>query len=311
MNWNRIPLTTTSTLWEIPEPLSTSNVRVDDDTVIALRRHGNPAGPRLVLSHGNGLAIDLYYPFWSLLLEDFDLFVFDLRNHGWNPVGPQRGHNLPSFIDDHDRILEAIDTEYGEKPKTGVFHSVSALTTLLSPTLGSGFAGRILFDPPVCKPNDYPEEYDVATRRCTEMTQRRADHFKSIEECVEFLRYIPIFNRTVPGVLELVARTTLRECSNGQGYELRCPRDYEAQIINHARAFTVLVDLEDLGCPTKVIGADPILPYSFLPTFDLSHISTVDYDFLPDATHFLQVEQPEECAAVVWEFMETHNLLNP
>ena len=50
-------------VWEIPEPLSTDGVRVDDDTVIVLRRHGNPEGPRLVLSHGNGLAIDLYYPF--------------------------------------------------------------------------------------------------------------------------------------------------------------------------------------------------------------------------------------------------------
>ena len=76
------------TEWQVPEPLSTHDVRVDDDTVITLRRHGNPAGPRLVLSHGNGLAIDLYNPFWSLLADDFDLIVHDLRNHGWNPLGP-------------------------------------------------------------------------------------------------------------------------------------------------------------------------------------------------------------------------------
>ncbi len=304
-------MTTSDKVWEIPEPLSVHEVRMEDGTIIILRRHGNPAGPRLVLSHGNGLAIDLYYPFWSLLAEDFDLIVYDLRNHGWNPLGPQRGHNLPSFVDDHDHILEAIDREYGEKPKTGLFHSVSALTSLLSPTHGSGFAARVLFDPPVCKPDDYPEEFDVATRRCTEMTLRRSERFNSIDECVDFLRYMPSFSRVVPGVHDLFARTTLRESASGEDYELRCPRDYEAQIINHARAFAVWVDLENLRCPTKVIGADPMLPYSFLPTFDLSHISTMDYDFLPEATHFLQIEQPEECVAVVREFLEFHDLLDP
>ena len=36
------------------------------------RRHGNPVGARLVLSHANGLAADAYYPFWSLLCDRFD-----------------------------------------------------------------------------------------------------------------------------------------------------------------------------------------------------------------------------------------------
>ena len=71
-------------VYGLPDPLATHEVQVDADTVIALRRHGNPNGPRLVLSHGNGLAIDLYYPFWSLLTDEFDVIVYDQRNHGWN-----------------------------------------------------------------------------------------------------------------------------------------------------------------------------------------------------------------------------------
>ena len=41
---------------EIPEPLSVHEIRMDDGAVITLRRHGNPAGPRLVMSHAYGLA---------------------------------------------------------------------------------------------------------------------------------------------------------------------------------------------------------------------------------------------------------------
>ena len=109
--------------WEVPEPLSTLDVQVDDETVITLRRHGNPDGPRLVLSHGNGLAIDLYYPFWSLLTDEFDLIMYDLRNHGWNSITSLQNHNIPTLVQDHDKILDAIDLHYGDKHKIGVFHS--------------------------------------------------------------------------------------------------------------------------------------------------------------------------------------------
>ena len=301
--------TTSEILWEIPEPLSTSDVRVDDDTVITLRRHGNPAGPRLVLSHGSGLAIDLYYPFWSLLLDDFDLVIYDLRNHGWNAVSAREKHNVPTFVSDHDIILEAIDRNYGKKPKIGVYHSIAALTTLLSPTKGSQFSGYVLFDPPLCKRGASYEEFDAAAERLAAMVRRRAHRFRNREQLTEVLSYIPTFQRTVPGFFDLMARTTLRECEDGEGYELRCPREFEAQVTEYAAPYAVLVDFATFHCPIKVIGADPTLPYSYLPTLDLSHILTVDYDFLPETTHLLQVEQPEECAAELREFIERNTEL--
>ena len=60
-----------------------------------------------------------------------------------------------------------------------------------------------------------------------------------------------------------------------------------------------------LRCPIKVIGADPILPYSYLSSLDLSDILEVEYDFLPETTHFLQPEQPEECVAAMRHFLNS------
>ena len=105
-----------------------------------------------------------------------------------------------------------------------------------------------------------------------------------------------------------MARTVLRESSGEGGYELRCPRDYEAQIIAYVRTYAFLVDFGNLPCPTKVIGSDPTLPYAYLPTFDLSHIHAVNYDFIPETTHFLQVEQPARCVAMMRGFLEEHGL---
>ena len=295
---------TQETIWDIPEPLSTHDVRVDDDTVIRLRRHGNPEGPRLVLSHGNGLAIDLYYPFWSLLTDDFDLIMYDLRNHGWNAVGSLEEHSIPIMVRDHDKILEAIDDHYGEKPKVGVFHSVSAMVSLLSPMKGSEYSARVLFDPPLCKPGRSLRAFEEATGRLAEATRRRTSRFRTRKQLVDVLPFVPTFQKVVPGVFNLFAETTLREHQSEEGYELCCPPEYEAKIMEYAGIYAPLVDFDTLLSPTKVIGADPTVPYSYLPTLDFGDVFTVDYDFLPEATHFLPLEQPEECVAAMLEFVE-------
>ncbi len=299
----------TSGVWDVPEPSSTLEVRLDDDVVTTVRRHGNPSGPRLVLSHGNGLAIDLYHPFWSLLVEDFDLFIYDLRNHGWNSLGPRGNHNIPAFIRDQSRIVELIDGTFGEKPKIGVFHSLSALITLLSlssvmSTRGTRFETLILFDPPLFRPSVSEAKFDDLADALARRTRRRHNHFDSLEQFVELLEYSPSFVRVLPGVRELMARTTLREAAEGDHYELRCPPDYEAQIVEYVRSYAGLVDFERLPCNVKVLGADPTLPFAFLPTFDLVKMETVDYDFLPEATHYLQLEQPAECVAAMRDYLE-------
>ena len=292
--------------WTIPEPVSTCEVRLDEHAMATVRRHGNPAGSRLVLTHGNGLAVDPYYPFWSLLADDFDLMVYDLRNHGWNSVGAQRDHNIPALISDHDLILDAIVREYGEKPTVGVFHSLSTLVALLSFT--DAYSALVLFDPPLCKPAGREAEWDAAAERIAAMTRKRADRFKSRQQLAEILAIVPGYNRVLPGVRDLIARSTLRKSADGEAYELRCPRDYEAQIAEYVRSFSPLLDLTILTCPTKVIGADPTLPFAYLPTFDLSHATAVDYDFVPEASHFLQVEKPEVCAAMVREYLASHGI---
>ena len=298
----------TEVVWDLPEPLATLDVPVDDETTITLRRHGNPEGPRLVLSHGNGLAIDLYYPFWSLLIEDFDLVVYDLRNHGWNSISPLHNHTLPTMIQDHDKIVEAIDRYFGEKPKVGVFHSVSSVATLLSWGKGSEYVARVLFDPPLCKPGRGYQEFEEAASRLAAMTRRRTYRFNAREDLAGILPFVPNFRNVVPGVFDLFARTTLKESGSGEGYELCCPPEYEAQIVEYAGAYAVLVDFDTLLSPTKVIGADPTLPYSYLPTLDLTDVYTVDYDFLPDTSHYLQFEQPENCVKAMLEFLETIDL---
>ena len=296
------------TAWRIPDPVSVCEVRVADDTEIAVRQHGKADAPlRLILCHGNGLAIDLYYPFWSLLVDEFELIVFDLRNHGWNRPGQRQHHNIPTLIRDHDLVLDAIVRRYGEKPSVGVFHSLSTVVALLSET--QRYSGLVLFEPPLCKPSASEAEFDNACERAAAMIRRRRERYSTEEEFADMLAYLPGFLHVLPGVRQLMARTTLRRTGGDMPYELRCPREFEAQITEYLRSFAPMLDLEELSSPTKVIGADPTLPFTYLPSFDLSQVTAVDYDFVVDGTHLLQLEKPMECVTMLRDFLHQIGLL--
>ena len=297
--------------WQLPEPHSVLQVDVDENCSIHLRQHGNKNGRRIVLSHGNGLAIDLYYPFWSLLEDEFELFVFDLRNHGWNSVSSQENHNMFSFVTDLDQVLHAMNIRYGEKPLVGVFHSLSTMVALLHSShiltqsfdrKSDGFDGLVLFDPPLYRPGMSQGEFDDAAEETASMTRMRADKFASLDQFVEILEFFPMFSRMVPGGRELMAETTLRKSEDGS-YQLRCPKAYEARVTEYVRAYAGEFDLESLPCPTRIVGSDPLLPRSYLPTLDLSDMSNVDFDFIPETSHYLMIEQPDECANFVREFI--------
>ena len=304
---------TSEVVWEVPEPRSTCDVTLDDATVTTVRRYGNPDGRRLILSHGNGLAIDLYYPFWSLLVDDFDLVVYDIRNHGRNTVSSVSRHNVATFISDLYKILDKVDEAYGPKPRIGVYHSLSALIALLSlsPIMseaaashGPNFTTLVLFDPPLYRPTMSETKFDELAELLARRTRRRGNRFPTLASFVELVSYSPSFVRVVPGVHQLMASTTLRKSASGEHYELRCPPEYEARIVDYVRGYAGMVDFESLPCHIKVIGADPTLPFAYLPTFDLMQIETVDYDFLPEATHYLQLEQPAACVAAMREYLD-------
>ena len=253
----------------IPGPLATCEVRLDDGSVSIVRRHGNPSGPRLVLSHGNGLAIDLYFPFWSLLMDDFDLVIHDIRNHGWNPLGALENHRITTFVRDHTRILEAIDHDFGRRPRIGVYHSLAALVALLSQpsdrrsdsgapptTKDDRFRALILLDPPLCM-RGVSEAifYDLAELAAARM-RRKQGYFTTMEDFDARVRDASRFARVAPDVLDLMAETTLRPSADGAGYELRCPPEYEAQVFECVRdcAGLAACALERHAVPIKAEG---------------------------------------------------------
>ena len=281
---------------------------MNDGVVLSVRRYGNPEGPRIILSHGNGLAADAYYLFWSLLTRQFDLFIYDYRSHGLSSSGNCRLHNVPTFALDLDNILRALTEQFGHKPPIGIFHSLSAVTALLQSQERGGFEALVLFDVPICPPGGLPSDMEGVGTRLGTQAGRRRSHFKSRAEFANVLREIPSFQRFKPGAVDLMVAATTRPLGDGE-FELRCPREYEAQVFLYFFGWAMEIDLERAGCPVKAIGADPTEKFSFMPSMDLSALTYLDYDFLPETTHFLQMEEPEQCAALTMDFLDKHGLI--
>ncbi len=295
--------------FELPTPSMTFDVALDDGAKIRMRRHGRRDGVRLLLSHGNGFAADAYFPYWRHLLAQFDLLVFDFRNHGQNvPVVPPH-HTYEQLTRDLERVVQAVKVRLGEKPTAGIFHSMSGRTAMKHDIeIGWRFDALVLFDPPNVPPPDHPTYAPMAAfeKRLTAWARARRRHFAGIEELAEEYRQSRASARWVAGAHELMARSVLRKSPGGDGYELVCDPENEATIYAQALTLNLWPKAAAFGGPVKLIGCDPDMtgaPATGPANAALGREGGYDYSFVPGTGHLLQIEKPEACTALTLEFL--------
>jgi len=296
---------------QVPEPDRAFDLTMDDGAIIQVRHYGNQAGPRLVLSHGNGLAIDAYFPFWNLLRDRYDLILFDFRNHGRNPLHGGSGHNMVHFVSDLESVVTGVGHEFGPKRLAGIFHSLSGLTaTRHALQHPDRWRAMVLFDPPIYPRDGHPlanlqqsDKDSLAAR-----ARRRTERYKTPHEFAHQLASRAAFKRWHPEAYELMARATLRRDSS-RDWILACPRELEARVFEENRDPTLWLKLGELKPALKLIGADPhVAGPPALICKAIADEMPIEYEAIPDTTHFLQIEKPEECVRVMETFLAKHGM---
>jgi pimeloyl-ACP methyl ester carboxylesterase len=279
-----------------------------------VRRHGNPEGVRLLVTHGNGFAADAYYPYWRHLLSDFDVLVFDFRNHGQNvPVEPAN-HNYAQLSRDLERVVQETRARLGPKKTAGIFHSMSGRAAMKHAIeIGWRWDALVLFDPPDVPPPGHPQyaAMEIFENKLTEWAKTRRRRFGSIEELVEEYKQLRTTRGWVEGEHELMARSVLRKAPDGNGYELVCAPENEANIYAQALTLNLWPKAAEYGGPVKLIGCDPNFkgaPATGPANQALGLEGGYDYSFVPGTGHLLQIEKPEECIALTLEFLRKHGL---
>lgn len=298
------------TEFEIPQPLTTTDLTMEDGAIIRVRQHGNGEGPRLILAHGNGFAIDAYYPFWRCLTDRFDVVVYDQRNHGQNPRHDVAHHDVPYFVSDMESVFQGVAQALGQKPTGGIFHSISAVTAIAHALqVGWRWDALILFDPPLV-PSPGHELHQLARDfelMLSKWSKDRPERFGSPEELSDQFKTSKSLSRWVPGAHELMARSILRQDPDAGDWVLCCPPAGESQVYFTNSALDLCPRLSALKGPVKFITSDPDDPNARSPGLvnralqkEFGH----PYEVVPGTTHMVQVEKPDECAAIVTAFLD-------
>jgi pimeloyl-ACP methyl ester carboxylesterase len=298
----------------VPTPHETFDVDLEDGARIRVRRHGNPDGVRLTVTHGNGFAADAYLPFWQLLTPSYDVLVFDFRNHGQNiPVEPAN-HNYAQFARDLERVLQTIDARLGAKTTVGIFHSMSGRTAMKHAIeIGWRWDALVLVDPPNVPPVTHPRyaPMEAFEKKLTDFALGRRRRFATVDELAAEYLQSRATKGWVDGAHELMARSVLRPSPDGDGHVLVCAPENEAAIYAEALSLNLWPRADAFGGPVKLIGADPNLkggPTTALTNQALGVENGYDYDFVTGAGHLLQIERPTECVRLVEEFLAKRGL---
>ncbi len=293
----------------VPAPRESFDVELEDGARIRMRRHGNPAGVRVMVTHGNGFAADAYLPFWQLLAPRYDLLVFDFRNHGQNvPVEPAN-HNYAQLARDLERVMQAVDARLGSKTTVGIFHSMSARAAMKHAIeIGWRWDALVLFDPPNVPPLGHPcyRAMEIFENRLAQWALGRRRRFAEVAELANEYLLSRTARGWVAGAHELMARSVLRRSPDGEGLTLTCAPENEAAIYAEALALNLWPRAHEFGGPVKLIGADPD-PRGGPPTAQANQAlgteNGYDYAFVPGTGHLLQIEKPMECARLVEDFL--------
>ena len=297
----------------VPEAAEVIDLEMTDGAVIHVRRHGKAGATRLFFSHGNGFAIDAYCPFWGPLAEDYDLFVFDVRNHGWNARTGGDGHKYKQISQDLETIHRALDARLGSGKSVGVFHSMTARAAMKRAVdVGWHWDALALFDPPNMPLKDhwfYPKMQKFE-HRLIEFALNRPERFKSVAEYAEHLAATPVPYRWIDGAVDLMARSLLRQEAESGDWVLSCRREFETSIYLEALTMDLWPHGDQFDGPAIIIAADPDLKGP--PTGKVNQIlceeNNIAFTFVPETDHMLQIEDPEGCRRELIKFLGDHGL---
>jgi pimeloyl-ACP methyl ester carboxylesterase len=300
--------------FELPAPSLVFDVGLDDGAKIRVRRHGNPAGPRILLSHGNGFAADAYFPYWRLFLDRYELLIFDFRNHGQNVPAEPPHHTYAQLSRDLARVVQEVGARLGAKKTIGIFHSMSARSAMKHAIeIGWCWDALLLFDPPDVPPPNHPTyaAMEAFEKRLTEFALNRRRKFASVEELTDEYLQSRATTRWVPGAHELMARSVLRKDPDGDGFVLTCAPENEAGIYAEALTLNLWPMAKEFAGPVKLIGADPALkgtPATAAANKALGQEGGYDYACVEGTGHLMQIEKPDECYRLSMEFLAKHGL---
>lgn len=290
-----------------------ARLTLSDGATVALRRWGPPRPQRMVISHGNGLAIDGFRDFGAALARRFEVIAVDLRNHGQSGPGAILDDPWPRFTRDMPEIYDGITAIFGAKPTHGAFHSLSAASALMAQGHDPrAWQSLTLYEPPI-PPVPDPEllaRFNEMNVTLAERTRARRRRFDTPDRLVASFLKSPTFGGIEEAALRRLAEASLHRTDTDPDnpWELICAPEMEANTYEPRDVGPYWQALTRVDCPVRlvlgsVLGHDnPILIRS---TTLLARCFGFDAATVEGGGHLMQLQRPERSAALAIGFALT------
>lgn len=256
-------------------------------------------GLPLVLIHATGFLGALWRPIAETLAGRFRVVAFDQRGHG-DSGKPADGYTFEAFALDLQCVIEELELE---RPLVAG-HSAGGTTIVVHAAMHPGLVRRaVLIEPILPRPEWYanPAEGRNANSLADQARKKRAV-WPSTDELFETYRSRPTFQSWRKDVLRIYVEEGTQPRDDGQ-VELKCAPELEAQFFEAVTKIDPWPMLPKLEAPTLVLwGANSHLQArspdkgleDSLPNSRTVHV--------PEASHFLPQERPEEVARLIEGF---------
>ena len=266
------------------------------------------SGAPLHFLHANGYPPGCYRPLLEQLTTEYQVFGMLLRPL-WPEADPNVIRDWRPFSDDLRKFLKAR----AAAPVIGMGHSIGAVVTLRAALEGPGlFRALVLIDPVLLPMRRIVElrivrALGIANRLNLriERALRRRRHFDSLEQLFSGYRQRDVFRFFSDEQLRALVQGITRPAADG-GYELVYSPEWEARIYETGmwNDQDIWNGLRSLELPTLIVrGADTDTFWAETARLVKRRNPRIKIVSVPEATHLLPMERPDEVVEATQEFI--------
>jgi pimeloyl-ACP methyl ester carboxylesterase len=248
-------------------------------------------GQPLILCHCTGTHARIWDPIAALLKDQFRILAPDTRGHG----NSEKPDDLDAYTWKNSGYdLFNVIQHFGLKDVRAAGHSAGAAQICYCELFKPGtFENTVLIDPVIGPPSNHDGPSPLA-----EGARKRRETFASFEEAIErFASKLPL-NSWTRDTLEAYVHFGFTSIDDGNNIQLKCPGRIEGTIYDKGGSPDVFERLEELTFPVALITGDrsDLKP---LAEMQKKRFPNVEYMEMPNASHFIPQECPQEIANII------------
>ena len=263
------------------------------------------SGPDLLLIHANGFLGHLYRLMLRQWVKQYHVRTMDWRGQGDSDKPPLEQCHWSNLHHDVEQVIDRL----GLSPCYGVGHSGGAAMLAYYAATHPGRVKSLALMEPVVIPHEPPfvERMQTENSPLVERTLRRRVVWDSRQQLFAAYQGKEAFAQWKEEVLWDYVNHGAYDLPDGR-VALKCPAEVEAQIFATARLQDMFSEMHKIDCPVLVLRGERTEPFLALAAERIAQrIPRGSLMTVPETSHFLAMEKPEEVAEMITEYFGVVN----